>query len=126
MLADDVHVGDRILINDGLIELVVLDVAKPRVTARVLHGGAAHEPQGDQPARRAACRRRRSRRRTARTSRSPSKQDLEYIALSFVRRAGGHRELRAMMPKSMLVVAKIEKDSALREHREASSARPTA
>src|SRR4051812_22725052 len=33
MLADDVHVGDRVLINDGLIELVVLDVTKPRVTA---------------------------------------------------------------------------------------------
>ncbi len=38
-LAEDVHVGDRILINDGLIELVVLAVDKPRVTARVLHGG---------------------------------------------------------------------------------------
>ena len=25
-LADDVHVGDRILVDDGLIELVVLDV----------------------------------------------------------------------------------------------------
>ena len=56
MLADDVHVGDRILINDGLLELVVLDVTKPRVTARVLHGGRADEPQGDQPARRAGVR----------------------------------------------------------------------
>ena len=34
-LAADVHVGDRILINDGLIELVVLEVAPPRVMARV-------------------------------------------------------------------------------------------
>src|SRR4051812_23228113 len=38
-LSNDVHVGDRILINDGLIELVVLDVERPRVHARVLHGG---------------------------------------------------------------------------------------
>jgi len=38
-LANDVHVGDRVLINDGLIELVVLEVATPRVVARVLHGG---------------------------------------------------------------------------------------
>ena len=30
MLADDVHVGDRIMISDGLLELVVLDVTKPR------------------------------------------------------------------------------------------------
>ncbi|MDQ6829818.1 MAG: pyruvate kinase, partial [Gemmatimonadota bacterium] len=38
-LADDVHVGDRILMDDGLIELVVLDVVHPKVRARVIHGG---------------------------------------------------------------------------------------
>jgi pyruvate kinase len=40
-------------------------------------------------------------------------QGLDYVALSFVRRAEDIAELRAMIPKSMLVVAKIEKDSAL-------------
>jgi len=45
-LAEDVHVGDRILINDGLLELVVLDVTKPRVTARVLHGGTLGSHKG--------------------------------------------------------------------------------
>ena len=45
-LAADVHVGDRILINDGLIELVVLEVAPPRVTARVLHGGKLSSHKG--------------------------------------------------------------------------------
>jgi len=40
-------------------------------------------------------------------------QDLEYLALSFVRRAQDIAELRALIPKSMLVIAKIEKDSAL-------------
>src|ERR1051325_4866381 len=45
-LAHDVHVGDRILINDGLIELVVLDVAGARVTARVLHGGPLTSHKG--------------------------------------------------------------------------------
>jgi len=40
-------------------------------------------------------------------------QELEYLALSFVRRAQDIAELRAMIPKSMLIVAKIEKDSAL-------------
>src|SRR5678815_2701464 len=38
-LAEDLHVGDRLLINDGLIDLIVLEVEKPRVIARVLHGG---------------------------------------------------------------------------------------
>jgi pyruvate kinase len=40
-------------------------------------------------------------------------QDLEYVALSFVRKADDIAELRTMIPKSMLVIAKIEKDSAL-------------
>ncbi|HET6700526.1 MAG TPA: pyruvate kinase, partial [Gemmatimonadaceae bacterium] len=44
-LATDVKVGDRILINDGLLDLVVLDVHAPRVVARVVHGGpmASHK-----------------------------------------------------------------------------------
>ncbi len=40
-------------------------------------------------------------------------QELEYIALSFVRRAQDIAELRQLVTKHMLVVAKIEKDSAL-------------
>src|SRR5690349_17195911 len=39
--------------------------------------------------------------------------NLEYLALSFVRRAADIAELRERIPKEMLVVAKIEKDSAL-------------
>jgi pyruvate kinase len=38
---------------------------------------------------------------------------LDYVALSFVRRAEDIAELRAMLPKGQLIVAKIEKDSAL-------------
>jgi pyruvate kinase len=38
---------------------------------------------------------------------------LEYLALSFVRRAADIAELRTKIPKEMLVVSKIEKDSAL-------------
>ena len=55
-LADDVHVGDRMLINDGLIELVVLDVAKPRVHRARAARRRADEPQGHQPARRSGLR----------------------------------------------------------------------
>jgi pyruvate kinase len=40
-------------------------------------------------------------------------QGVEYLALSFVRRAQDIAELRTMIPRDMLVVAKIEKDSAL-------------
>jgi pyruvate kinase len=40
-------------------------------------------------------------------------QDVDYLALSFVRRASDIQALRALVPKRMLIVAKIEKDVAL-------------
>ncbi len=111
-LADDVHVGDRVLINDGLIELVVLDVAKPRVTARVLHGGPLSSHKGiNLPGVQVSA--------PSLTEKDrddivfAGEQGLDYLALSFVRRAQDIAELRGLIPKEMLVVAKIEKDSAL-------------
>jgi pyruvate kinase len=111
-LASDIHVGDRILINDGLIELVVLDVHAPRVTARVLHGGPLSSHKGiNLPGVHVSA--------PSITDKDREdvafavEQDLDYIALSFVRKAEDIGELRRLIPKSMLVVAKIEKDSAL-------------
>ena len=111
-LAEDVHVGDRILINDGLIELVVLDVDAPRVTARVLHGGSLTSHKGinlpgvsvSAPS------------ITAKDREDVAfavEQGIDYLALSFVRRAQDVAQLRAMIPREILVIAKIEKDSAL-------------
>ena len=111
-LPDDVHVGDRILINDGLLELVVLDVAKPRVTARVLHGGPLTSHKGiNLPGVQVSAPSITDKDRE--DIKFAAEQDLEYIALSFVRRAQDIAELRTLIPKSMLVIAKIEKDSAL-------------
>jgi pyruvate kinase len=111
-LANDVHVGDRILINDGLIELVVLDVDAPRVTARVLHGGILTSHKGiNLPGVHVSA--------PSITDKDRDdvafavKQDVEYLALSFVRKAEDIIELRSMVPTGLLVVAKIEKDSAL-------------
>ena len=111
-LANDVHVGDRILINDGLLELVVLEVDAPRVSARVLHGGKLTSHKGmNLPGVQVSA--------PSITEKDREdvafavKQDLEYLALSFVRKAEDITQLRAMVPKEMLVVAKIEKDSAL-------------
>jgi pyruvate kinase len=111
-LCDDVKVGDRILIDDGLIELVALEVHAPTVKARVLHGGIIKSHKGmNLPGVLVS---------------APSitekdwadvefavKHKLEYLALSFVRRAADIAELREKIPRDMLVVAKIEKDSAL-------------
>ena len=111
-LAGDVHVGDRVLINDGLIELVVLDVDAPRVSARVLHGGHLTSHKGMNLPGVAV---------SAPSITDKDREDIafaigqgiDYLALSFVRRAQDIAELRAMIPREMLIVAKIEKDSAL-------------
>jgi pyruvate kinase len=111
-LANDVHVGDRILINDGLIELVILNVEAPRVVARVLHGGVLTSHKGiNLPGVHVSA--------PSITDKDREdvafavEQGLEYVALSFVRKAEDITELRSLVPKGLLVVAKIEKDSAL-------------
>ena len=111
-LADDVRVGDRILIDDGLIELIAMEVSGPRVTARVIHGGPINPHKGlNLPGIHVSA-----------PSITPKDKadvefavanDLDYLALSFVRRAEDIEELRAMIPKSLLIIAKIEKDVAL-------------
>jgi pyruvate kinase len=111
-LCNDLKVGDRILVDDGLIELVALEVGTHTVKARVLHGGLIKSHKGmNLPG-------------VAVSAPSITEKDwadvtfavehqLEYLALSFVRRAQDIAELREKIPKDMLVVAKIEKDSAL-------------
>ena len=111
-LADDVHVGDRILVDDGLIELLAMDVQAPRVTARVVHGGPINPHKGlNLPGVHVSA--------PSITEKDIAdvhfaiEQDLDYLALSFVRRARDIEALRAMIPKGLLIVAKIEKDVAL-------------
>ena len=46
LLAHDVHAGDRILIDDGQIELQVLQSTATEVIARVIHGGVLSDHKG--------------------------------------------------------------------------------
>jgi pyruvate kinase len=112
LLAQDVHVGDRVLINDGLIETMVMDVQGERVNVRVVHGGELKSHKGmNLPGVAVSA--------PSITEKDRAdvefavRQELDYLALSFVRRADDIRQLRAMIPKNVLVVAKIEKDNAL-------------
>jgi pyruvate kinase len=111
-LADDVHVGDRILVDDGLLDFLVLEVSGRRVLVRVLHGGELKSHKGmNLPGVQVSA--------PSITDKDLAdvefavEHELEYAALSFVRRAEDISSLRAMVPKSMLIVAKIEKDIAL-------------
>ena len=111
-LADDVHTGDRILVDDGLLDFLVLEVQGSRVAARVIHGGELRSHKGmNLPGVQVS---------------APSITDkdradvafaidrnLDYVALSFVRRAEDISSLRELVPKWMLICAKIEKDVAL-------------
>jgi len=111
-LAQDVKVGDRILVDDGLIEMVALDVHTPRVHARVIHGGLLRSHKGlNLPGVQVSA--------PSLTDKDIADvefavaQDLDYLALSFVRRAEDITSLRALLPAWIGIVAKIEKDAAL-------------
>ena len=112
LLADDLRSGDRILIDDGLLDLTVTSVKKPRVHARVVHGGSLRSHKGmNFPGVLVSA--------PSLTEKDRAdvafavQQEVEYLALSFVRRSQDVEQLRAMLPKGMLIIAKIEKDSAL-------------
>ncbi|HEV8409390.1 MAG TPA: pyruvate kinase [Gemmatimonadaceae bacterium] len=112
-LAHDVKVGGRILVNDGLLEFEVLSVSGHRVKVRTIHGGPIKSHKGmNLPGIDVSA--------PSLTEKDRGdilfaiEHDLDYVALSFVRRADDIRALKALLPKGILVVAKIEKDSALR------------
>ena len=111
-MARDVIVGGRILVNDGLLEFVVLKVEGERVHVRTVHGGPMKSHKGmNLPGIDVSA--------PSLTAKDHADiafaiaQDLDYLALSFVRRADDLVQLRALLPKGMLIVSKIEKDSAL-------------
>jgi pyruvate kinase len=111
-LAHDVRVGDRILVDDGLIELVVLEVSGERVKARVLNGGPLKSHKGlNLPGIQVSAPS--ITEKDAADIKFAVEQQVDYLALSFVRRAEDIEGLKKMIPSWLLVVAKIEKDVAL-------------
>jgi pyruvate kinase len=111
-LARDVQPGDRVLLDDGLLELVSEEVRGGRVDFRVVRGGELRSGKGiNIPS-------------GALSAESLTARDLddlafaldegvELIGLSFVRRGEDVRELRERVGGRALVVAKIEMARAL-------------
>ena len=114
-LAEDVRAGDRLLIDDGLLELKVLATDGVRVQAEVVEGGLLGEHKGINLPGVAL--------RTEAMS-DKDKADLAFglqsgvdlVALSFVRTAEDVRLCRQLMERAgrvVPVIAKIEKPEAL-------------
>jgi pyruvate kinase len=111
-LARDVGPGDPVLLDDGLLELECVQVKGERVTFRVIRGGLLKSGKGiNIPS-------------GALSATSLTQKDLEdlevaleegveFIGLSFVRRAGDVARLRERVGKRALIVAKIEMARAL-------------
>ncbi len=113
-LARDVRPGSRILLNDGLLAVEVTQVAAPRVEVRVVDGGVLTSHKGmNLPGVQVS----------APALTEKDREDVahavqhgaDYVALSFVQRAEDLAELRAVVPASVRLVAKIEKAAALED-----------
>jgi pyruvate kinase len=112
-LAADVHVGSRILLDDGLLSVEVSGVRDSRVEAVVHYGGELKSNKGmnlpgldvSAPA-------------LTEKDREDVAQaaalGVDYVALSFVRRPEDIDQLRSLVPRTTKLIAKIEKDTALR------------
>ena len=114
-LAQDVHIGQTILINDGNVELKIKGVDGNRVSATVTHGGVVKSNQGlNLPDTATSLH--------ALTEKDKEdlafgvKHEVDWIALSFVRQAGDVLYLKKLIADAKAftkVIAKIEKPEAL-------------
>lgn len=114
-LPRDVRPRDRILISDGLIELLVVSQTDTEVETQVLHGGRLKSNQGiNLPGVRVSA--------PAVTPKDIDdlhfglEQGVDYVALSFVRRASDVtyvKELIRQAGRTTPVIAKIERPEAL-------------
>ena len=111
-LAADVKPGAQILLDDGLIVVDVAAVRPPRVEGRVRYGGLLKSHKGINLPGLAV-----SVPPLTEKDRADAawavEQGADYVALSFVRRAEDVASLRALLPRGVKIVTKIERDTAL-------------
>jgi pyruvate kinase len=112
-LSKDVRIGARILLDDGLLSVEVRGVQDDRVEAVVHYGGDLKANKGmNLPGIEVSA--------PALTEKDMEdvKQavalGVDYIALSFVRRSEDMEQLRGLVPRGIKLIAKIEKDTALK------------
>lgn len=119
-LPDDVRPGDRILLNDGAVELVVRAVSGRDVLCAVVAGGEVGTHKGiNLPG--VAVSAPSLTPRDIDDARFALGQHVDFLALSFVRAAADVESLRALVsgvPNPPALIAKIEKPEALANSRE--------
>jgi pyruvate kinase len=120
LLPQDVHPGDTILIDDGLLQMKVLSTSDTEVTCEVVVGGPLRSHKGINV--------------PSATLRVPSltdkdkddlrtcvEEEFEFVALSFVRNAADvlrAKDLIRQLGGNSKVIAKIEKHEAVANYRE--------
>ncbi len=113
-LAADVHPGARILLDDGVLSTEVTAVRGRLVEARVVYGGVLSSHKGmNLPGVEVSAPTLTEKDRA--DAAFAGSHDVDYVALSFVRRAEDLAELRGLLPAGVRVIAKIEKDTALKD-----------
>ncbi len=114
-LPRDVKPGDMILVDDGKIELKVLGVKETEVVTEVVYGGPLKSRKGiNLPFSKVSAPSLTE--KDLRDLEFGIKQDLDWIALSFVRRAHDIDSMREILNKNnskSRIVAKVEKPEAL-------------
>ncbi len=112
-LAGDVGAGDRILLDDGLLSVDVTRIQGSRVHGTVRHGGVLHSHKGinlpgievSAPA---------ITEKDREDALHASALGVDYIGISFVRRPDDVESVRRIVPAQIKLIAKIEKDTALK------------
>ncbi len=115
-LIDDVRRGQRILLDDGKLELAVVSRRAPEsITCRVVTGGVLGSGKGiNLPDTELALPALTEKDRT--DARWIGKRDFDYVALSFVQQAADVKALRRLLKRAgseARIVAKIEKPKAM-------------
>jgi pyruvate kinase len=112
-LAADLDEGEVVLLADGLMELIVEDVSAPRVRMRVIHGGTLTSNKGiNLPGVRMSVPSLTE--KDLRDLEFALAQEVDYIALSFVREPSDVLDLARRIPAGgPPIVVKVEKGLAL-------------
>jgi pyruvate kinase len=114
-LVRDAKPGDRILLDDGLIQLKVISKSRNSLEARIIEGGVISDKKGvNLPGMEIS--QRSFTEKDRKDLEFGLEMDVDYIAASFVRKASDIRSIKEWMKgkgRTVPVIAKIEKPEAL-------------